>query len=79
MVQLARCFLGGVGIEVDEKMAMQWCVRGADAGSAAAMLTLGECLRDGVGVDQDLIEGRCLVGARADGERKEEEQKINTK
>jgi TPR repeat protein len=39
---------------MDAKMAMQWCVRGAEAGSAAAMLTLGECLRDGVGVDQDL-------------------------
>jgi TPR repeat protein len=57
----------GRGVTLDERQAMVWYHRGADAGDTEAMRLIGEAYYDGLGVPQNSVLARQWLQRAAAG------------
>lgn len=58
MYRAAHCYVSGVGVEKNEKRALELYSLAADKGYVDAIIALGNCYRNGRGVEKD--DNKCL-------------------
>ncbi len=56
MMQIAKCYLNGYGVDRDVRIAIEYEKKSAELGNAEAQLWLGNAYQNGKGVGQDLDE-----------------------
>ena len=58
--------MNGFGVEPDVAQFISWCRKGAEAGNADAMYTLGMCYKQGLGVEASAQEAEVWLRKAAD-------------
>lgn len=66
MLKLARCYLDGTGVRVNEEIAFKYYEMAAKLGSKDGIFWLGICYRTGLGVEENFKKGEELLQKAAD-------------
>lgn len=74
MVRLGELYLKGLGVERDEKQAYNWFVSAHKEESQVGTAWMADCLLAGLGVTQNITEGKRMLIEEASTEDSGEEQ-----
>lgn len=71
ILNVARMYRDGMGVQADPAKALEWSLRGAELGDADAMFEAASSLRDGIGAPADPVRAEELMRRAADSGSRE--------